>query len=63
VNTVMNLRVLASLYYLIYRVTRVKRIPCLGGEIFNIEYKHMRDICFLKFGNILKTGNYLNILS
>jgi hypothetical protein len=41
------------------QVTRIKRNPCLGWEIFKIESKQMREICFLKFGNTVKTGNCL----
>jgi hypothetical protein len=36
--------------------------PCLGWEIFKIASKQMRDICYLKFGNTVKTGNCLNIV-
>jgi hypothetical protein len=39
-----------------YRVTRIKRNPCLGWNIFKIECKQMRDIYFLKFGNAVKTS-------
>jgi hypothetical protein len=31
------------------RMTRIKRNPSLGWEIFKIESKQMRDICLLKF--------------
>jgi hypothetical protein len=34
--------------------------PILGREIFKIESKQMRDICFLKFVNTLNIGNCLN---
>jgi hypothetical protein len=33
----------------------MKQNPCLGWEIFKIESKQMREICFPKFGNIAKT--------
>jgi hypothetical protein len=34
-----------------YRVTKIIRNPRVGWEMFKIESKKMRDICFLKFGN------------
>jgi len=58
-----RIRILFSVVFLYkYRVTRIKWNPCLGWEIFKIESKQMRDICFLKFGNTVKTGNCLNIV-
>jgi hypothetical protein len=35
-------------------VTRIKHNPFLGWEIFKIESKQIRDVCFLKFGNTVK---------
>jgi hypothetical protein len=43
-------------------MTRVKRNPCLGWGIFKTESKQMRDLCFLKFGNTVKTRNRINIV-
>jgi hypothetical protein len=39
-------------------VTRIEWNSCLGWEIFKIESKKMRDICYLKFGNTVKSGNW-----
>jgi hypothetical protein len=41
-----------DVHWLLYRMCRIKRNPCLGWEIFKIVIKQKRDICFLKFGNI-----------
>jgi hypothetical protein len=38
-----------------YRVTRIKRNPCLGWDVFKIESKQMIGICFIKIGNTVKT--------
>jgi hypothetical protein len=40
--------------YVRYRMTRIKRDPCLGWEILKVGSKQMRDICFHKFGNTVK---------
>jgi hypothetical protein len=47
--------VYSILWWFVWKVTRIKRNPRLGWEIFKIERKQMRDICFLKFGNALIT--------
>jgi hypothetical protein len=47
----------AAYYVKTYRVTRIKRNPCLGWDIFKIVSKKMRDTCFPNFGNTVKTGD------
>jgi hypothetical protein len=53
----------ASTKIVISRMTRIKRNPCLGWEIVKVECKQIRDICFLKFGNTLKTKNQFPVFT
>jgi hypothetical protein len=53
----------ASTKIVISRMTRMKRNPCLGWEIFKVECKKIRDICFFKFGNTVKTKKVSGIYS